>query len=111
MLGAYGCQGTVRHSKPFRIVAPVERRDGNEIRHNEIRRSVFERDLIADLDNFWRVTRELAQINGAIARLRIYRDGRAEPVSLRDPPFDPGELPERDRAVTMLEALRKVNAH
>jgi hypothetical protein len=98
----------MHHTKPFRIVATVETRDGSEIRHNEIRRSFFDRDLVADLDRFWRITRELAEINHAIARLRIYRDGRAQPVSMRDPPFDPSELPEADRAVTMLEALRKV---
>ena len=96
------------HWKPFRIVATVERSDGSEIRHNEIRRSMFDRDLVSDLDNFWRVTRELAEINGAVARLRLYRDGRAEPVSMRDPPFDASELPEADRAASMLEALRKL---
>lgn len=94
--------------REYRIVATVENQNGDEIRHNEIRRSIFERDLVADLDRFWRITRELAEINGAIARLRLYREGRAQPVSLRDPPFEPHELAERDRAETILEALRKV---
>ena len=96
------------HARDFRIVATVETSNGSEIRHNEIRRSIFERDLIADLDRFWRITCELAEINGAIARLRIYRTGRAEPVSMRVPAFADHELAERDRANTILEALRKL---
>lgn len=95
-------------ARSFRIIATVETRDGDEIRHTEIRRSIFDPDLITDLERFWRIARELAAIHGAIARLRLYRDGRAEPVSMRDPPFQPNEVAERDRAESMLEALRKL---
>lgn len=96
-------------ARSFRIVATVETRNGAELRHTEIRRSILEAGLIADLDRFWRIARELAEINGAIARLRFYREGRAEPVCMRDPPFEPGDdTAERDRAGTMLEALRKL---
>lgn len=96
-------------ARSFRIVATVETRNGDELRHTEIRRSIFDANLIADLDRFWAIARELAAIHGAIARLRFYRDGRAEPVCMRDPSFEPNDATaERDRAATMLEALRKL---
>lgn len=96
------------HTREFRIIATVESSEGNEIRHNEIRRSIFDADLVSDLDRFWRITRELAEINHAIARLRFYRDGRARPVCMREPAIDPSELAEHDRAASILEALRKL---
>jgi hypothetical protein len=98
-------------ARAFRVIATVEARNGAELRHTEIRRSIFDPDLISDLDRFWRIARELAAIHGAIARLRFYRDGRAEPVCMRDPPFEPNDATaERDRAATMLEAIRKLTS-
>jgi hypothetical protein len=94
----------------YRIVATVEKSDGHEVRHTEIRRSIFEPGLVDDLDRFWSLTRRLAGFagEGAIARLQLYREGRERPVCMRDPPFDASELPDRDRAASVLEALRKL---
>lgn len=69
---------------------------------------MFERDLVADLDRFWRVTCELAEINQAIPVLQFFAAERARPVCMRVPPFEPHELPDPERATTILEALRKM---
>lgn len=71
---------------------------------------MFDRDLVSDLDRFWRVTCELAEINHAIPVLQFFGADRARPVCMRVPPFDASELPDAERAITILEALRKMSA-
>lgn len=97
--------------REFRIVAIVQKSletSAEIIRRNEIRRTMFDRDLVADLDRFWRVTCELAEINQAIPVLQFFGAERARPVCMRVPPFEPHELPDAERAATILEALRKM---
>jgi hypothetical protein len=97
----------------FRVVATVERRAGNKteiIRTHTITRNMSDPDLIADLTRYWGVTCELADINHATPLLAFHRDDRARPVRLRVPPYKPDELPEDERATTILEALRKMTA-
>lgn len=60
-----------------------------------------------ELENLWRVLRDLGSIKGWIPTLCIRCDG-SRSVSLRVPPFAASELPDRERATTVLEALRKI---
>jgi hypothetical protein len=97
-------------ARTFRVIAFVEKRDGascETLRQNEIRRSMFERGLIDDLERFWRVTCELAEINHATPRLEFHGE-RPRPVCMRVPPYEPDELPAAERAASILEALRKM---
>jgi hypothetical protein len=62
---------------------------------------------VSELDRFWRITRELAEINHATPFLLFLGSNHAR-VCMRDPAFDPSELPNAERAATILEALRKL---
>lgn len=95
----------------FRVVATIERRAGNEteiIRTHTITRKMSDPDLIADLTRYWGVTCELADINHATPLLAFYGDERARPVRMRVPPYQPDELPDAERATTIMEAIRKM---
>lgn len=99
--------GATRQFRIIAIVAEIDATKCNVIRRNEIRRSMFDAELVSELDRFWRITRELAEINHATPFLLFLGSNHAR-VCMRDPAFDPSELPERARAATILEALRKL---
>jgi hypothetical protein len=95
----------------IQIVATLDRRDGPEPRrvsHLELTRSIFQPNMIVELDDLWRVLRARAHLHRWIATLTLHNPARARTVSMRDPPFDPSELRADDRASHVLEALRKV---
>lgn len=94
----------------FCVTAIVETESGEKIRENTIHRSMFDQGLIADLERFWEITRELAKIHtGAIAKLSLTSHDGARSVALRDPPFDPPpDSRDQKRATTIFEALRKI---
>lgn len=94
----------------FRVTAIVETESGEIIRENTIHRSMFDQGVIADVERFWEITRELAKINGsAIAKLAITSHDGSRSVALRDPAFDPPpDSRDRKRATTIFEALRKL---
>lgn len=95
----------------FRVLAIIEDREsGARIRESEIRRSMFDAGLVADLERYWRITRELATINDhAIAKLTLTSHDGARSVMLRDPPFDTApDASDPTRATTIFEALRKL---
>lgn len=93
----------------FRVTAIVETESGEPLRENTIHRSMFDQGLIADLERFWDITRELAKINSAIAKLSITSHDGGRSVALRDPPFDPPpDSRDQKRATTIFEALRKI---
>lgn len=93
----------------FKVISVVENRHtGETIRRNEIRRSFLDHDLEADLDNFWRITRELANLNDAIAKLCLVSHDGARSIWLRDPPLA-SDAKDRETATTIKEALFKLN--
>jgi hypothetical protein len=95
----------------IQIVATLDRRDGPEPRrvsHLELTRSIFQPNMIVELDDLWRVLRARAHLHRWIATLTLHNPARARTVSMRDPPFEAHELRPTDRASHILEALRKV---
>jgi hypothetical protein len=64
--------------------------------------------MIVELADLWRVLRARAQLHHWTATLTLHNPARGRTVSMRDPPFEPGELRAYDRASHVLEALRKV---
>jgi hypothetical protein len=88
-------------------VAEIDATKCNVIRRNEIRRSMFEAELVSDLDRFWRITRELAALNHGTPFM-LFLGSNGARVCMRDPAFDPRDLPNAERAATILEALRKL---
>lgn len=95
----------------FRVISIIENRHtGETIRRHEIRRSFLDRDLESDLDNYWRITRDLAEINKAIAKLCLVSHDGARSIWLRDPPLAPlPDTKDRENAATIKEALFKLN--
>lgn len=95
----------------IRIIATLERRDGDAlttVQTTEIRRAPNRMGVMLELQDFWQVTRTLATIRQCIPTIYFCSHDRSRCVAMRDPPFEPHELPERDRATTILEALRKL---
>lgn len=96
----------------IKVVSTLESRNASGL-HNErtmeLRRDAYAVGLIVEMENLWRVLRELAAIKGWIPTLyfRTLDDSRS--IALREPAFDASERAERDRATTVLEALRKLS--
>lgn len=98
-------------AKDLRIVATLERKDGESlatVSHLELHRHPYESGLIFELDRLWRVVRARAEMHGWIGTLHLFDGEQSRSVSLRTPPFEPGELPDREQAATLIEAFRKL---
>lgn len=98
-------------AKDLRIVATLERNEGHALEtvsHLELHRHPYESGLIFELDRLWRTVCKRASLHGWIGTLHLYDAERSRSVSLRFPPFEPGELPDREQAATLIEAFRKL---
>lgn len=95
----------------IKIVSTLESVSGDKRtieRTMELRRDANAPGLIFEMENLWRVLRELAEIKGWIPTLYFRSLDESRSVAMREPPFDGRELPDRDRATSVFEALRKL---
>lgn len=65
--------------------------------------------LVATLENYWRVVRELAAVRSCVPTLYVCNADRSRSIALRVPPFKSSERGEHERARTIYEALVKLS--
>lgn len=94
------------------IVGTLEKRSGStvaKIHEHKIRRSPHAAGLLLELEDYWRVMRQLAEHRQCMPALYFYSHDRARCVAIRIPAFEPSERRERDCAKSIIEALRKLS--
>lgn len=85
-----------------------ERGESEHETHADMMRDTVGAGLISDLENFWRVVRTVSEFRDWTPTLHICTDDRSCCVALRDPPFTPRERESAEHALTIFEALCKL---
>src|ERR1043165_2207937 len=96
----------------LRIIATLEQKTENGTTTTEHAPLSFESHdagLVATLENYWRVVRELAAVRACVPTLYVCNADRSRSIALRVPPFESSERAEHERARTIYEALVKLS--
>jgi hypothetical protein len=83
----------------IQIIAAYEATDGKITEQAPLRYRSNEAGLIATLEHYWALTRELAGMRGAVPRLLVCNADRSRSIVLRDPPLAPSDPTEQARSI------------
>jgi len=83
----------------IQIIAAYETADGKISEQAPLRYRSQDSGLIATLEHYWGLTRELARMRGAVPRLLVCNADRSRSVLLRDPPLAPSNATEQARSI------------
>jgi hypothetical protein len=83
----------------IQVIAAFEAADGTIAENAPLHYQSHEAGLIATLERYWTLTRELARMRGAVPRLLVCSHDRSRSILLRDPPLAPSEPTEQARSI------------